>query len=209
MADERDPVAAGRFRWAVVMAACALTAAMTGHHMRSDRALQDFVSGPLGILLMAALGVLAVAAALRWSGPDRERRCFLWASASGTALIVVELAFADELHWLGGSLMRPPLPVLLLVYGQHVYALVLFPLALYRWLARRRPVLGLLVYLAWVGFFSWATVPFDRHFLANGVLHFGGGYTVREDVLWGALMYLLVLAVYLALLRRVGVSRPG
>lgn len=201
MDDVREEASASRRSAGLVMGLGAVAAAAIGRRMRYDLALQDFLAGPVGAALMGLLVAVIVGAALRWSGRDRDRRAFLAGAGVGTLLALGELVLADVYGWIGGTLVRPPLWTRLLVFGPHIFALALFPLALYRALARALPIAALLVYLGWVGFFSWATVPVERAFMAQGIFSVHNGFTVREDVLWGALFYLLALAAYLALRR--------
>jgi hypothetical protein len=201
-----DPPASRR-GWALV-ALCFVVAPSIGRRFRYDGALQDFFTRPWGTALAIVLVGVYLAVLLRWSGRDRERLALLAGVAAGTGLVFLELTLIHVHGWFGGTMVRPPLATQLMVYGPHIFAVGLGPLALYRWMARRWSVAALAVYFAWVVFFSWATAPVENDFIARGVLAFRNGFHMREDILWGGLFYLLALSVYLGLARDAG-ARPA
>src|SRR5262249_10311244 len=146
--------------------------------------LQSSLGSPAGVVLMSLFAALFATALMRWSRGDRERQLALGSAGAGTALTLVLLIVIHRDRWLGGTAFRAPLALQLFVYAPHIYAAALLPLALYRLLARW-PVVALGAYFAWIALFSWATVPVERGFVANGVYAFQADYTMREDVLWG------------------------
>lgn len=75
-------------------------------------------------------------------------------------------------------------------------------------IARRSKVLALAVYLGWVAIFSALSVPAERALLATGSYVMRHGYTIFWDVLWGIVLYLVGLGLYLVLDRH-PVPVPG
>jgi hypothetical protein len=72
-------------------------------------------------------------------------------------------------------------------------------LGAYRLLARWSTVLALAVYWGWVAIFSALSVPAERALLATGGYVMRHGYTIFWDVLWGIVLYLIGLGLYLIL----------
>ena len=201
---DRERTPATQKRWAILVGACPIAAAALRRRMRYDAAVQDFMASPVGIVLILIVWVAFALGVRGWTRGHRERQVFLLSAAAGAALIMAVVAFANVYGWMGGMVVRAPLAIQMLVYGLHVLALVLLPLAAYRLAALRWPVGALLGYLGWVVVFSAISVPAENAFLAQGIVSYQNGYSMREDILWGAVMYLLALSIYGALAPRPG-----
>lgn len=190
-------------RWPARLAMiCLLIAPPIGNRMRHDLAFQDFMSSFPGVALMLLLWTATLIGVERWSRADRERQVFVISAAGGTALIVTVVVLANVYGWFAGTLVRPSPLIQLLVFTPHIAALVVFPLAAYRRLSLRWPLAALAGYLIWVVIFSVISVPAEEHFIKEGIVRYQNGYTMREDILWGALMYLLALSLYAGCVRR-------
>lgn len=188
--------------WGILVGACPVVAAIVGRRMRYDPSSQDFLASAPGICLLVLLWLGFATGVHGWTRGHRERQIFLASTAAGAGLIMVVVAFGNVYGWMGGIVTRSPFFIQLLVYGLHVFAMVLIPLAAYRRAAFCWPIGALIGYLTWVGIFSWISVPAERSFIAQGIVIYQNGYTMREDILWGAVMYLLALCIYRGLVPR-------
>lgn len=186
---------------AVVIVAGSLTAWALTNRMRSGLHLQDLLAGPFGMVALPILVGATLGAVIYWGWP-RQRRAYLWSVLVTGALSMGVLVYANRVGWLGGTTFRPALWVQGCVYGLAMTGIVALTLGAYRLLARRSKILALAVYLGWVAMFSVLSVPALRGFLATGAYVMRHGYTIFWDVLWGILLHLVGLGLYLALDRR-------
>jgi hypothetical protein len=169
---------------------------------RWDTRLQDLMAPPVGLAATALLAALTLTCLALWNrGPDR--RPLLWSVLVTAVFNCVLIALADRRGWIAGIAFRAPLPLELLVYGSGLVCLAALPLAVYRWLYRRRsPRAALLSYGVWVLLFSLGSIPLVNGMLEHGVYVFGGGYNLGWDVAWGVAQYALALAALHAFERR-------
>jgi hypothetical protein len=107
---------------------------------------------------------------------------------------------APSVGWWGGRIFEAPLFSLALLTALRAIVLAALLLPLYRWLARRRKWLALLVYSLILLALIPATVYGDAIFLRTGALTFGGGYTISHDVVLGEVFLLLPPVIYELLL---------
>jgi hypothetical protein len=89
-----------------------------------------------------------------------------------------------------------PLLPLALLTGLKATVYLGLVLLLYRWLAARRLWLARSIYLLLLIALIPATIFGDKMVLRSGVLTFGGGYTIWQDLLVGAVLFALPLISY-------------
>lgn len=191
----------------VVIIMGSLTAWGLSNRMRSGLRLQDLLAGPLGMMALPILVSATLGAVIYWGWP-RQRRPYLWSVLVSGTLSTAMLVYANWAGLLSGTTFRPALWVQCCVYGLAMTGLVALSLGAYRLLARYSKVLALAVYLGWVAIFSALSIPALRALLATGAYVMSHGYTIFWDVLWGILLYLVGLGLYLTLDRRL-MPTPG
>src|SRR5207247_2335570 len=106
------------------------------------------------------------------------------------------------LGWLGGPVTEAPLVMQGVIYGVSLAAMVALLLAGYRWLARRRVWLALLIYVLLSASMILATIFGDQYALSSGLMTFGHGYTVVVDIGYGLSLLWVPLAIYVLLCLR-------
>jgi hypothetical protein len=189
-----------RRMWTAAAVVSFLTGGRFVNVFRSTPKVQDLVAHPLGTIGIALAAMVMVGALIHW-GRRSENRPVAMVTLLCTAINTAILALANHYAWFGGTVVRPPLHVQMLVYGMAFLGLTLPPLLLYRRLESRSPILALIAYLAFVVAFSAASAPVERDFVAKGVYVFSPGYTMATDILWGVAWYLFALSVYQTLMR--------
>ena len=107
---------------------------------------------------------------------------------------------ALSVSWWGGRIFEAPLFPLAVLTALRAMVLAALLLTLYRWLARRRKWLALLVYSLILLALIPATVYGDAILLRTGALTLSGGYTVSHDVVLGEVIFLLLPVIYEVLL---------
>jgi hypothetical protein len=116
------------------------------------------------------------------------------------ALAFIANVLAPRVGWWGGRIFEAPLFPLAVLTALRAIVLAALLLTLYRWLARRRKWLALLVYSLILLALIPATVYGDAILLRTGALTFSGGYTVSRDVVVGEVIFLLLPVIYELLL---------
>lgn len=169
---------------------------------RADTAVQDSLATPGGLVLSAILATATVGTLVLWNWPA-ERRPFLWAVLVTTVLDTVLVVIAEQLHWLGGTVVRPNTLLEVMIYGAAFVAFAGVPLGIYRWISGFSKIAALAVYIGIVIALSAASVPVLKDWLQRGIYVFDHGYSIAWDVAWGAAQWLVALGLYEALrLRR-------
>lgn len=171
------------------------------NRLRTRVWLQDLLAGSVGRVVLPIAAATVLGALFYWAWP-RQRRAYLWSVLVSGTLSMGTMFYAERVGWLAGTTFRPPVWFQCCVYGLAVMGMVALNLGLYRLLARVSKILALAVYLGWVAIFSALTVPAEHVLLANGGYVMSHGYTIFWDVLWGIVLYLIGLGLYLALDRR-------
>ena len=157
---------------------------------------------PLATVVVVVLALVSLAALGLWGKqPARaDRNALVAGIMSVGALAFVANVLAPSVGWWGGRIFEAPLFPLALLTAQRAIVLAALLLTLYRWLARRRKWLALLVYSLILLALIPATVYGDSIFLRTGALTFSGGYTISHDVVLGEVTLTLPPVIYELLL---------
>ena len=157
---------------------------------------------PLATVVVIVLALVSLAGLGVWGKqPDRaDRNAFVAGIMSVGALAFIANVLAPSVGWWGGRIFEAPLFPLAVLTALRAIVLAALLLTLYRWLARRRKWLALLVYSLILLALIPATVYGDAILLRNGALTFSGGYTVSHDVVLGEAIFLLLPVIYELLL---------
>ena len=129
-----------------------------------------------------------------------DRNAFVAGIMSVGVLAFIANALAPSVGWWGGRIFEAPLFPLAVLTALRAIVLAALLLTLYRWLARRRKWLALLVYSLILLALIPATVYGDAILLRTGALTLSGGYTVSHDVVLGEVIFLLLPVTYELLL---------
>jgi hypothetical protein len=157
---------------------------------------------PLATVVVIVLALVSLAGLGVWGKqPGRaDRKAFVAAIMTVGALGVIANVLAPSVGWWGGRIFEAPLFSLALLTALRAIVLAALLLMLYRWLARRRKWLALLVYSLLLLAIIPATVYGDVIFLRTGALTFSRGYTISHDVVLGEVFLLLPPVIYELLL---------
>src|SRR5215831_4380892 len=157
---------------------------------------------PLATVVVVVLALVSLAGLGVWGKqPGRaDRNAFVAGIMTVGALAFIANVLAPSVGWWGGRIFEAPLFPLALLTALRAIVLAALLLTLYRWLARRRKWLVLLVYSLILLALIPATVYGDAIFLRSGALTFNGGYTIFHDVVLGEVVLLLPPVIYELLL---------
>jgi len=157
---------------------------------------------PLATVVVVVLALVSLAGLGVWGKqPGRaDRNAFVAGIMTVGALAFIANVLAPSVGWWGGRIFEAPLFPLALLTALRAIVLAALLLTLYRWLARRRKWLALLVYSLILIALIPATVYGDAIFLRTGALTFNGGYTIFHDVVLGEVVLLLPPVIYELLL---------
>jgi hypothetical protein len=153
---------------------------------------------PLATVIVVALALVGLAGLGVWGKQPGcgNRNAFVSGIMSVGAVAFIANVLAPSVGWWGGRIFEAPLFPLAILTGLRAIVLAALLLTLYRWLARRRKWLALLVYSLILLALIPATVYGDAILLRTGALTFSGGYTVSHDVLLGEAIFLLLPVIY-------------
>jgi hypothetical protein len=156
------------------------------------------LQSPIAIAVVVVLALVSVAGVVVWSRQPgcADRNAFVAAITCVGALAFILNVFAPTVGWWGGRIFEAPLFPLALLTALRAIVIAALLLILYRWLARHRKWLALLVYSLILLALIPATVYGDAIFLRTGALTFSGGYTISHDVVLGEVFFALPLVVY-------------
>ena len=156
------------------------------------------LQSPIAIAVVIVLALVSVAGLGVWSRQPgcADRNAFVTAITCVGALAFLLNVLAPTVGWWGGRIFEAPLFPLALLTALRAIVIAALLLILYRWLARRRKWLALLVYSLILLALIPATVYGDAIFLRTGALTFSGGYTISHDVVLGEVFFALPPLVY-------------
>lgn len=145
---------------------------------------------------IALAGITATALVIWAQSRGRDWPAFVVSLGLSGALAVVVNVWVPLMGWWKGPVFDAPTFPLACLTGLRAMFIVGLMLLLYRWLARRRRWLSMVVYGLLLLSLIPATIRGDHTLIASRVLWFEGGYTIWHDVALGEVFFALPVLIY-------------